>query len=120
VCLALFALSPIADIYSDSLCSPLVFLNCQNDADDPVITDELNLLDNLNSIHAIKASEKASQNYHALLQASIKYGPACRIEKNQISANDIKSSQICVPVSSDLSPPVRCSVLRIGEIRNRV
>jgi hypothetical protein len=106
MCLAFFALSPVADAYTDSLNSPLVFLNGQNDADDPVITHELNLNDNLISIHTIKASENASQQSPALFRASIKYGPACRIEKLQISAIDIKSSQSCPPLSSDPSPPV--------------
>jgi len=108
VCLAFFTLSPIADAYSDSLCSPLVFLNGQNDADDPVITAELNLNDNVNSIRAIKASENISRHYHhaTLLQALIKYGPPCRVEEIQISAVEIKSSQICPPLSSDSSPPV--------------
>lgn len=102
--LAFFALSPIADAYTDSLCSPLVFLNGQNDEDDPIITDELDLNDIINCIHAVKALE--TQQHDELLQALIQYGPACRIEKKQISPNDIKSSQICSPVSSDLSPPV--------------
>lgn len=107
VCLAFFALSSSADAYSDSLCAPLFFLNGQNDSDDPVITNELNLNSyNLNSIHAIKASENVSQHYHSFLLSSKKYRPACRIEKIQISANDIKSSQICPPLSSDPSPPV--------------
>jgi hypothetical protein len=105
-CLAFFVLSPIADAYSDSLCPPLVFLNGQNDADDPVITAELNLSDNVNSVHAIKASGNISQNYHAFLQASIKHVPICLIENIQLSANNIKSSQICQPLSSDPSPPV--------------
>ena len=97
VFLAFFALSPVADAYSDSLCSPLVFLNGQNDSDDPVVTNELKL-DNLKSIHAIKKSKITSPHYHALLPASI--------ENIQISANNIKSSQICPPLSSDPSPPV--------------
>lgn len=105
-CLAFFALSPVADAYSDSLCSPLIFINGQNDSDDQIITDELNLNDDHSSIHAIKSAEYALPHYHALLQASLKYGPAFRIEKMQISANNIKSSQICPPVSSDLAPPV--------------
>jgi len=104
--LAFFALAPIADAYSDSFCSPLVFLNGLNDADDPIVTNKLNLKDNLNSIHAIKASENVSQHYRALLQAAINYKPACRTEKIQITANEIKSSQICPPLSSDSSPPV--------------
>lgn len=104
--LAFFALSPFADAYSDSLCSPFVFLNGQFDSDDPVITDELNLTDALSPIHTIKTSEKVSQDYHALLQASIKYGPACFIEVVQISTYNIKSSQVCPPVISDLPPPV--------------
>lgn len=105
VFLAVFALSPIADAYADSLCSPFFFLDGQNVPDDPIITDELNLNDNLSSIQTIKTSEKALQHYQAFLRASIKYGQPCRIEKIQISTNDIKSSQIYSPVSSDLSPP---------------
>jgi hypothetical protein len=104
--LAFFVLSPIADAYADSLCSPLVFLNGQNDEDDPIITDELDLNDIFNCIHTVKISENSPQQNRELLQASIKFGPACRIEKIQISANDLKSSQICPPVSSDLAPPV--------------
>ncbi len=103
--LAVFALSPIVDAYSDSLCSPLVFLNGQNDADDPVITQELNLNDNLISIQAKKDSKKVSRHYHALLQTPIEYVPACGIDKIQLSANIIKASQICSPISSGLSPP---------------
>lgn len=106
VVLVCFTLSPIADAYLDSFCSPLFFLDGQIDSDDPIITDELNLYDNLNSIHAIKTSENAFQRYHAFLQTSVKYGPAFRIEKMQISSNSIKSSQICPPLSSDLAPPV--------------
>lgn len=106
VFLAFFTLSPFADAYSDSLCTPLVFFNGQNDSDDPVITNELNLKDNRKSRHAEKASANVFQNYHAFLQASIKQRTACRIDKTQISANNIKSSQICPPLSSDHSPPV--------------
>lgn len=106
VFLAFFALSSSADAYSDSLCSsPLVFLNGQNDADDPVITNELNLNAAFNTIHDLKDPDNLSQQHHALSQASVQYGPAYCIKKIQISANNIKFSQICRLLSSDPSPP---------------
>jgi hypothetical protein len=104
--LAYFAQSPIADAYTDSLCSPLFFLDYQSATDDPVVTDELNLNNKIKSIPTIKTLENSSSHYHELLQALIKYRPASCIEEIQISANNIKSSQIFPPLSSDPSPPV--------------
>jgi hypothetical protein len=106
VCLAFFALSSSADAYTDSLCSPLVFLNGQNDADDPLITNELNLNNDFDFSRDLKASENLSQQHHVLLQASIQHRPACVIEKIKISTNDIKSSQVCPLLFSDPSPPI--------------
>jgi hypothetical protein len=106
LCLAFFALSASADVYSDSLHSPLVFINGQYDSDDPVITNKLNLNDTHNSIRSKKVLENYSQQHHGLLEASIQYRPACCIEKIQISANNVKSSQNYPPLFSDPSPPV--------------
>jgi hypothetical protein len=106
VCLAFFALAAAADAYSDSLCSPLIFLNGQNDSDDPVITDELNLNDNLSTVLVVKDSESVPLQYQSPLEASIEYWPAYSVKKIQISANNIRSPQICPLLSSDPSPPV--------------
>lgn len=104
--LAFFALSPIADAYADSLFSPHFNLHGQNEQEDPVVTDKLNLKDDLSSNQKRKTSVNISRRNHTLLLASLKYEIACRIEKIQISAYDIKSSQMYPPVSSALPPPV--------------
>jgi hypothetical protein len=105
--LAVFAISPIADAYSDSLCSPPVFLNDLDDSDSPVSINELKLNDTRKSLHALKTLKHASRHYHARMQQALIHGcPACQIIKIQISANDVKSSQNCPPLASDPSPPV--------------
>jgi hypothetical protein len=103
--LALFAISPIVEAYTYSLFAPLILLTDQKEPDGPVVTDELNLNDNLNFLDAVKSSEKVSEQNHALVQTS-HYGTPGRIENIQTSAYDIKSSQSCPPISSDLSPPL--------------
>lgn len=105
--LAIFAQSPIADAYTDSLSSSLVVYNDQNDPSDPVVTSELSLNDNRKCIAELKASKQLSKDYQlSLLRVSIQDQPACHIMQISISATDLKFSQICPPVSSDLSPPV--------------
>ena len=106
--LAIFAQSPIADAYTDALCSSPVDYNEQNDPSDPVVTSELNLNNNRQCINDLKASKQASKDYQASLQRHlIKDEPTCRImQVSTISATDVKSSQIYPPVSSDSSPPL--------------
>jgi hypothetical protein len=107
VFLAIFAQSPVADAYSDSLCSSPVDYNEQNDPSDPVVTSELNLNNNRQCINDLKASKQASKDYQASLQRHlIQYEPTCPIKQVSLSAADLKSSQIYPPVSSDSSPPV--------------
>jgi hypothetical protein len=107
VFLAVFTISPIVDAYSDSLSSSLVFFNDLNDSDSPVSIYDLKLNHARKSLHALR---QASNHYHNALtlslRASLKDEPVCHIIKIQISANDIKSSQTCPPLSSDPSPPV--------------
>jgi len=103
--LAIFSQSPIADAYSDSLCSTPVDYNEQNDPSDPVVTSELNLNNNRKCINDLKVSKQASKDYQAYLHRHLIHDePACHFV--QISATDLKSSQIYPPVSSDTSPPV--------------
>jgi len=107
VLLAIFAQSPIADAYTDSLCSSPVDYNEQNDPSDPVVTSELNINNNRKCINDLKASRQASKDYQVSLRRHlIQIEPACHIMRISISASDLKSSQICPPVSSDSSPPV--------------
>jgi hypothetical protein len=102
VFLAFFAISPIADAYCDSLCSSLFVFNDLNDADDPDIINDLKLHDDCNSRPARK---RASELHHDQTRTLPKDDPAGRVINIQRSANDLKSSQCCPPVSSDLSPP---------------
>jgi hypothetical protein len=107
VFLAIFAQSPIADAYSDSLCSSPIDYNEQNDPSDPVVTSELNLNNNRKCVNDLKASKQASKDYQAFLKwVLIQDESACHITQMSISATDVKSSQIYPPVSSDTSPPV--------------
>jgi hypothetical protein len=106
VLLAIFAQAPIADAYTDSLCSSPIVYNDLSDPSDGVVTSELNLNENRKCINDLKASKQASKDYQAALKrVSIKVEPACHIMQESISAADLKSSQIYPPVSSDLSPP---------------
>lgn len=101
---AVFMICTIFDAPAGSLCfSSIPF----NDLNDPVIINNPNRIDNRNFVNALKASKRLSNHYLALLrQASIKDEPVFHIRKLQISVNDIKSSQSCPPVSSDLAPPL--------------
>jgi hypothetical protein len=102
--LAVLFISPIVDAYQDSFCPCTVLFHDLNDEDSPVGIDELNLNDTLKSQHALKsASDKKPVDQ---TPASPKGYPSECITKSQISANDIKSSQCCPPLSSDPSPPV--------------
>lgn len=104
--LAIFAQSPIADAYSDSLCSSLVVYSDLNDPSDGVVTSELNLNNGRKCINDLKASKQAFKDYQAYLQRHlIQDEPTCRIMQVSISAADLKSYQIFPPKSSDLSPP---------------
>jgi len=106
ILLAIFAQSPIADAYVDSLCYSPNDYNEQNDPSDPVVTSELNLNHNRQCIDDLKASKQASKDYQASLQRHLpKAEPTSRMQVSTISAIDLKSSQICPPVSSDSSPP---------------
>jgi hypothetical protein len=105
--LAIFAQSPIADAYSDSLCSSLVVYGDLSDPSDGVVTSELNLNDNRKCFNELKALKQASKDYQAFLQrVLIQDETACHIIRVSISATDLKSSQMYPPVSSDSSPPV--------------
>jgi hypothetical protein len=107
VFLEIFAQSPIADAYSDSLCSSLVVNGDLGDPSDGVVTSELNLNGSRKCINDLKASKQASKDYQAFLQrVLIQDEPACHIMQVSISATYLKSSQIYPPVSSDSSPPV--------------
>jgi hypothetical protein len=105
--LAIFAQSPIADAYSDSLSSSPVVYNDQNDPSDPVVTSELNLNNNRKCINDLKASRQESKDYQASLHRHlIRDEPACHFVQVSISEIDLKSSQIYSPLSSDSSPPL--------------
>jgi hypothetical protein len=105
--LAFFAISPIADAYTDSLCSSPVLFNELNDADSPVSINDLKLNDALDSLHAFNSTAKQNPDDLALsLHALAKDGPACQITRTESSVFAVKSSQCCPPLSSDPSPPV--------------
>jgi hypothetical protein len=106
ILLAIFAQSPIADAYSDSLCSSPIDYNEQNDPSDGVVTSELNLNDSRKCINVLKASKQASKDYQASLQQHlIQDDPTSHLKQESILVTDLKSSQIYPPVSSDSSPP---------------
>jgi hypothetical protein len=107
VFLAIFAQSPIADAYSDSLCSSLVVSGDLGDPSDGVVTSELNLNDDSECIYDLKASKQVTKDYQEFLRrVLIQDEPACHIIPVSLSATSFKTSQICPPVSSDSSPPV--------------
>lgn len=105
--LSIISIYPIADACVDSQQLSLGFINYLNDPDDPEVTNELKLNNIQKPCHVQNASKHASQHNLALSQqTSINDKPACQIKKIQAFANNVKSSQIYFPVSSDLSPPV--------------
>ena len=105
--LAVFAISSIVDVYSDSVCSPLVFFNDLNDSDSPVSSNDLKLNDARKSLHALnRASRRNHDNRELLLCAPATDGPAGSITRPQLPANDSCSSQRCPLASSGSSPPV--------------
>jgi hypothetical protein len=107
LCLVFFALSPIADAYTDSLCPSLVFFNDLYDEDSPVSINDLKLNDALNSLHVLKRAFKQKPDIHALLLDALAIdGPACHLIKREIQLLTLTSSQSCPPLFSDPSPPV--------------
>jgi hypothetical protein len=82
LCLAVFAISPIVDAYSDSFCSSAVLLNDLNDSDSPV------------SINELKLNALATDR------------PEDQIITIEVPLRAQKSSQNCPLFSSDPSPPI--------------
>jgi hypothetical protein len=104
--LAFFAISPIADAYTDSLCSSPVLFSELNDADSPVSINDLKLNDALNSLHASNSTARQNHDDRALsLRSLANNGRACEVTKTEESLFTLKSSQCCPPLSSDPSPP---------------
>jgi hypothetical protein len=105
--LFVFAISPVVDACVDSLCPPLVFNDPDNSDSPTSIINDLKLNDARKSLHALNRASKQNQNDLALsLRALAAVGPAGRITKPQLAANDKCSSQRCSLASSDPSPPV--------------
>jgi hypothetical protein len=100
--LAVFSISPIVDAYQDSCCSST--FDDLNDIDLPVSINNLQLNDARKPHHALKNASE--QNHHYQKVASAKDSPSGLTTKPQNSANEIKSSQCCPPLSSDPSPPL--------------
>jgi hypothetical protein len=106
----LLALYPVTDAQTDFLrLNPSNILDYLNDPDDAVgISDlKLNIVDDLKpGNHDQKTSNHSSRHSQALLQeAAVKDGISS-INTRQTSTTDVKSSQSCRPLSSDLPPPV--------------
>jgi hypothetical protein len=99
--LSVFAVSPIADAYTNSLCSS----TCNfNDSNDIISIDDLNLDDDYNSCHVL--IHEAALDHALLQQAPSIDGPAGHITTKQLPLNDRCSSQHTSLASSDPSPPV--------------
>jgi hypothetical protein len=104
---ALFIICTFTDACADSLCPPSFFYYELNEDEPAAInTDKHDLNANRQFIDVRKAPKYVSPYYRALVKPrSIEDSPVSLIVPVQNSAHDIKSSQICPPVSSDPSPP---------------
>ncbi|MCK9419798.1 MAG: hypothetical protein M0R70_10515 [Nitrospirae bacterium] len=105
--LTVFAIAPLADAYTDSLCPSPVFFDDLIDSDLPVSINDLKLNDALNSLHALKSASERKLDDHALLVEALAIdGTACHIIRRDVQLCALKIFQACPPLSSDPSPPV--------------
>jgi len=105
--LVIFAISPIVDAFSDSLCSSSVFFNDLNDSNSPVSINDLNLNDACESLQAQNRASKQNHDIRALLLRDMAInGLSGSSTRSQLRAYDRCSSQQCSLVSSDPSPPI--------------
>lgn len=105
--LAAFAISPIADAYTDSLSSSLCEINDQIDSTDVIICYDVKIKAKHNSLSAVKRTDQHSLGELSRLRRTLlEDSPAHRSAEREFPFFAIKSSQICPPLSSDPSPPV--------------